>query len=205
MKANLPVEQTPLQGIVPRDASVFNIVILHDDAAAGQRAMGSLATLVTRFHADIVKLRPQLWRFDLLQDADWFALALADAINADMLVFATSSASGLPVAVENWLKLCLARKRATDAAVVALLPAAANPDAKESEYLQFVQGMAKDASLDFIAPELWREEVPESPAKSLHRRTTTLTLGEIPPREECPRANPIFSRSCSYHHGGLNE
>jgi hypothetical protein len=205
MKANSPVERISSGNVVPENASVFNIVILHDDVAAGQRALGSLATLVTRFHPNTAKLRPQLWRFDLLQDADWFALALADAVNADMLVFATSSASGLPEAVENWLKLCLARKRNTDAAVVALLPAPGNPDEPESRYLQFVQGATRDAGLDFIAPELWREEALDPPQKTPRHRTTTATLGRILPRDECPRVSQIFSRICSYQHGGLNE
>ena len=188
-----------------KDAAVFNVVILHDDVAAGQRAVGALNTLVTGFRADTVKLRPNLWRFDFLQDADWFALALADAVNAEVLVLATSSASGLPPAVENWLKLCLARKRNTNAAVLALLPAPGNPDEPESDYPQFVQGMARNAGLEVIAPESRREEALGLLAKSLRHRTTTATIGGILPRDECPRMNPIFSRVCSYQHGGLNE
>jgi hypothetical protein len=205
MKANPPVERTSPEGALRQDASVFNVVILHDDAASAQRALGALTTLVATFHVEAVKIRPQLWRFDLLQDADWFALALADAVNADMLVFATSSASGLPVAVENWLKLCLARKRSTNAVVVTLLPAAGNPDEPESRYLQFVPGLDTDAALDPIAPGLWREDAPAAPVKSLRRRTSMATLGGILPRDECPQAEQIFSRNCCYQHGGLNE
>lgn len=205
MKANLPVERTPLGTDAHQETAVFNIVILHDDVAAGQRAMGSLGRLASRFRVDDAKLRPQFWRFDLLQDADWFALALADAANADLLVFAASSASGLPVTVENWLKRCLARKRGSSAAVVALLPAEGNPETEESASLRCLQGVANDAGLRFVASEFWREEPPEPLAKSLPCRTNTVTLGRSFSRENASRINSIFSRVCSYHHGGLNE
>ena len=103
-------------------------------------------------------LRPQLWRFDLLQDSEWFALALADAINADMLIFSTSSAHGLSVIVENWLKLCIARKRGTSTSVIALLGPDDYLDEPVCLRFRFVQGMASGAGLDFFAPGLQPKE-----------------------------------------------
>jgi len=148
------------------DSRIFNVVIVYDDVPAGQRAMRVLNNLALGFERRFVEMRPQLWRFDWLGDPEWFALALADAVNADMLVVSTSSASGLPAPVEGWLKLCLARKRGTSAAVVALLGPAGTPDDPASPRLQFVQGMARNAGLDFFTPQTSSLICPSNPSRT---------------------------------------
>jgi hypothetical protein len=127
-------------------------VILYDDASAGHRAMHTATTLSNGRRGTWLEIKTQPWRFDLLDDPEWFALALADAINADMLILSVSRENSLPAMVEDWLKLCLMRKRGTDAAVVALLGPDDHLDEPVCPRFRFVQRVAEAAGLDFFAP-----------------------------------------------------
>lgn len=158
----------------------FNVVILYEDVPAGQRAMRTIADVAREFGGEL-ELRPQLWRFELLEDPDWYALAMADAVKADMLIISTSAKSGLSVAVESWIKACLEQKRGTSAAVAALFGAADNMDDSDSSRFQFVQHAAHEAGLDFFAPRTGGEGGLDSSLKSIHSRADaiTRTLDEI--------------------------
>jgi len=147
----LSLERTPEAD----EAGVFpfpKVVVVYDDVPAGQHAIRVLANL---FHKpeDRLQLLPRFWRFDFLEDTDRFALALADATDADIIVIATSSSHGLNISVEDWIKSCLLRKRGSSAAVVALLGPEQGMDGQDSPRFQFLQGAARKAGLDFFAPE----------------------------------------------------
>ncbi len=149
MQAKTDVECVPGVHSVD-DFPGLNVVIVYDDVSAGQHAMHVLASQGHDLHD--IDVRPRLWRFDFLEDPEWFALALADAINADMVVISTSAPNGLNPVVRNWIKLCLARKRGSGSAIVALFGPAGNLDELESPRYQFVQNTAREAGLDVFAP-----------------------------------------------------
>jgi hypothetical protein len=142
--------------------------------------MRMLGDLARGFDGE-VEMRPQAWRFALLEDPAWYALAMADVVNADMLIIAASSGNELPAAVERWIKMCLARKRGSSAAVVALFGTAQDTDSPHSARFQFVQSAANAAGLDFFAPLPGRADPPFETIESIHRRadTVTRTLDEI--------------------------
>lgn len=128
------------------------VVVVYDDIPAGQHAVRALANVFPE-PEDRLQLLPRFWRFDFLEDTGWFALALADATDADIIVIATSSNHGLSISVEDWIKSCLLRKRGSSAAVVALLGPEQNMDGQDSPRLQFLQGAVQKAGLDFFAPQ----------------------------------------------------
>lgn len=165
----------------------FNLVIAYDSVAAGQRAM-RLFSYLGREHGDVLKFQTQPWRFDLLADPDWCQFAALDAIKADLLIISASSGSDLPVAVRSWISACLARKRGTHAAVVALFGTEEEMDTADSSRLQFVRMAAKEAGLDFFAPLADSAGSASSTTAGIQHRaqTVTQTLDEIlrptPPR-----------------------
>ena len=147
----LSLEQTPdadKAGVFPFP----KVVVVYDDVPAGQHAVRMLAN-VFREPEDRLQLLPRFWRFDFLEDTGWFALALADATDADIIVIATSSNHGLNISVEDWIKSCLPRKRGSSAAVVALLGPEQGMDTQDSPRLLFLKGAARKAGLDFFAPK----------------------------------------------------
>jgi hypothetical protein len=147
------------------ESSSPRVTVLFEDVAAGLHAMRVLARIV---HEPNDEFRPQLWRFDLLDDPDWFSIALADAMTADIILITTTSNRALNPSVEKWINLCLTRKRGTSTAVVALLGPAENLDGPKSPRFQWLERAARDAELDFFAPQSPRE--PHSPATVQSRR-----------------------------------
>ncbi len=148
------LEQTPEAD----NAGVFpfpKVVVVYDDVSAGQHAIRVLANVFPE-PEDRLQLLPRFWRFDFLEDTDWFALALADATDADIIVIATSSNHGLNISVEDWIRSCLPRKRGSSAAVVALLGPEQGMDGQDSPRLQFLEAAARNAGLDFFAPKFRR-------------------------------------------------
>ena len=152
MQAPSTVELTGDADVL-QDPPVFRAVVIYDDVRAGARATSTLTALTAEFEGEMAEMRPQLWRFDLLEDPDWSAVALADAINADLLCLSTSGASAFSGTIEDWIKLCIAGKRGTGAAIVALL-GSDNLNEPGSPQFQLVQSAAKCAGLDFFAPKL---------------------------------------------------
>ena len=97
----------------------LNVVVAYGDALAGKQAIRALRRMGACLHAQ-AEVKPVLWRFDLLEDPRWRALAMADADAADFIIFATSDADRLPDAVNSWSAECVARKRGQRLAIVTL-------------------------------------------------------------------------------------
>lgn len=154
------------------DNSAVRVVIAYHDLAAGKRAMRVLAD-VAKGLGDDVEFQPVPWSFDVLADVDWRSVAANDAVQADILIIATSDASPLPSAVGRWADAAINRKHGTAAAVVALFGSEENPDGAGSSRLEAIQLAAQRAGLDFFAPTS-RRELDESIA-IIHRRAETIT------------------------------
>ncbi len=98
------------------------------------------------------ELRPRLWRSDLLKSADWYAMALADAAEADILFVAIHTREVLEPGIHRWFRSCLAQFRCHGGVVVALLGPPGEADAPGSTRLEFMRLLARDAGVDFFAP-----------------------------------------------------
>lgn len=160
MQNRLSLQRTPQ--IDEAGVSPFpKAVVVYDDVPAGQNALRVLAKMFPEPY-DRLQLVPRFWRFDFLEDADWFYSALADAADADIIVIATSSTWGLNGAVERWINIGLPRKRGSNAAVVALLGLEGNTDGQDSPRLRFLQNAVQRAGLVFFAPQSRRERLMEN-------------------------------------------
>jgi len=136
----------------------LNVLIVYDNLAAGQRGMRMCCDLACQQDGDL-EFRPRLWRLDLVSDPVCGGFAIADAVNADLLIISTSGQSGLSQAAQRWLRFCLARKRGTGAVIVALLGTDENVHGADFLNIQFLQSAVKEAGLDFFAPLANRKEV----------------------------------------------
>jgi hypothetical protein len=156
----------------------LRVVIAYNDLAAGKRAMRVMAD-IGKGLGDEIEFQPLPWSFDLLADLDWRDVAAHEAVNADILIIATSSASPLPPAVGRWAEAVISGKRGTSAAVVALFGPEENPDEAGSSRLEAIQAAAQRAGLSFFAPAP-RHELDEAIAR-IHQRAEMVTplLDEI--------------------------
>lgn len=150
----------------------LRVVIAYDDLAAGKRAMRVMTRLGESFGGNL-RFEPLPWSFDLLSDVDWRAVAASDAVNADILIIATSSAHPLPPAVGSWAEDVISIKRGTAAAVVALFGSEENPDGAGSSRLEAIQTVAQKAGLGFFSPAP-NHEMNEAIAR-IHQRAEMVT------------------------------
>ena len=158
----------------------FNVLILYDQVAAGQRAM-HLFSRLGREHELQIAFQPFPWRVDFVTDPKLVELAAADALKADLIIISTTTRSDLPSAVQDWLLACLARMRGSNAAIVALSGTEEEVNQADSPWLEFLRRAAKDSGLDFFPP------------------ASAISQGEI---QVLPQR---WDRLKGYYHGGLNE
>jgi hypothetical protein len=97
----------------------LRVVIAYDGIPAGRRALEMLNRILKQDH-EAVHLFPTLWRFDLLDNPESRARAIADALAADLLILSASAPDVIPDTVENWVSVFLSRSRETSTAILAL-------------------------------------------------------------------------------------
>ena len=149
--ACLTDEVNPAADSIERD-HFLQVIIAYDDLAAGRRAMRLLAD-IGRQLGEQTEFTPMPWSFDLLADVDSSEAAASDAVQADILILATSAKVGpLPVAVSRWTEGAIRRKRGTSAAVVALFGPDGCPDEDATPRVEFIRKASLEAGLDFFAP-----------------------------------------------------
>jgi len=129
----------------------LGVFIAYDDRPAYRRALRTLVNLAKELGEDGTELRPLPWRFDILEQDIWRALAVEDAARAEIVILSMSALVALPEAIRTWLPACLGR-RDCSAALVALLGTAEQPDGPDSPRRQFFHATAHNAGWDFFAP-----------------------------------------------------
>ena len=172
MQTQLLEDEMVLDGPARNEGRPLRVVIAYSDTAAGKRAMHMLADLALRL-GDEIKFHPIPWSFDLLTTVDWREVAASDAVNADILIIATSHANRLPSDVEEWAESAISRKRGTAAAVVALFGSDDRPGCAGSSRLETIQRAAHQAGLEFFAPAP-RHELDQAIAR-VHQRAEMVT------------------------------
>jgi hypothetical protein len=133
-----------------RVPQMFEAVILYDDMSAGKKGM-QLVGRIDKELGDAVAVRTQPWRVDFLQDAEWSALAMIDALRADLVIVSTSRASTFSIMLESWILSYCARKRAQGGAIVAL--AGTTENLVQNKRIKVIRSAALEAGLDFFAPQ----------------------------------------------------
>jgi hypothetical protein len=133
----------------------MKIVLAHEDPVTGLKAIELLRRLAARLGAQSEidrspwELCNRAWQFDWLREPELFEQALAEAIEADMIIISANRRNELPVCVRKWIESVLARKRGGPAALVALLdgPPVTNDDILHSDF--YLRQLASENGVDF--------------------------------------------------------
>lgn len=130
----------------------MTVILAYENIAAAMWAAETITALLRRI-PDGPEPHLSPWSFSTLEDPEYRAHAMAAAVEADLIVIATSSVLRLlPLSVESWLGKCLTGRHNATTAVAAFFGRADLPDRVDSPRLQTVQRLAKEAGCAFFAP-----------------------------------------------------
>lgn len=84
----------------------LNILVIYDEIASAHRAMAVVSRLSNGI-GEQVEFKPEFWRHDLLEEAEWRFAAAKDALQADVIIVSTREGAALGEQASAWLKECL--------------------------------------------------------------------------------------------------
>jgi hypothetical protein len=141
--SRIPVESSS------RRPSTVKVLIAYEDYRVGRWSKQLFDRLQCRLESDQF-LSVLFWKFDVLRFPQLKALAVDDAAEADLIVFAGYNNADLPAFVKSWIGQWAPRKDRGSGSLVALLGDPAGPTSKQGDIESFLQHAACCSGLDFI-------------------------------------------------------
>jgi hypothetical protein len=142
---------------------VRSVVVLYEDTAARERAVGFCDQLVsqfwTRFEFDV-----SWWPFDVLEQAPAATDATEKAVRADLVVFAASPAGDFPGPLTAWIETWLSQRGEREGTLVSLMDRAASPGGEEGPRHLCLRNAAHRGAMDYLThvPEDMSRSIPDS-------------------------------------------
>jgi len=133
--------------------SFFNVVAVYEDTGASARAMEVCQLLASKLGSE-VELRSCLWQFDLLRNEPASHCAVAEAVEADLIIVAARQNAELREEVKQWVEAWVPEKRGQTAALVALLGQAGTGLVSTTQPHSYLKEAATRAGMDFFLREL---------------------------------------------------
>jgi len=131
--------------------TVCSVVVVYEDAATRDRAMGVCEHLVHAFRGQI-EFDVGWWKFRYLLDPELAQAATRDAADADMIIVSAHADAELTTAVKDWMETWAAHRADREGALVALVEAGSSR-ARNAPPLEFyLRALARRARMDFLAP-----------------------------------------------------
>lgn len=145
-----------------RTRASFNVVIAYEDFRAGKRAMDMCKPLVSLLGSE-VQFRNSMWKFDILRSEKLNRIAIGDAIEADIIIVATTQPGDLPEQIKEWVESWVPEKRGQTAALLALMDFPPPEDGVPSLSYNYLEKAAANAGIDFL-PQIVQPSGDQEPA-----------------------------------------
>src|ERR1051325_8450972 len=84
--------------------NAFRVVIAYEDFDSGRRAMDVCKVLVAELGSE-VQFRCSMWKFEVLRSPKLRRIAVADAVEADVIVVTTGLSGELPFEVKKGIEV----------------------------------------------------------------------------------------------------
>ena len=145
----------PLEG-----KAAGSVVIVYEDPAACERAVGFCDQLVNRFWAGF-EFNLSWCSFAQLENAVSANAAAEKATLADLIVFAANPEGDFPWAVKGWVETWLSQRGEREGMLVALLASRGGAGGQEGEKHHFLRNAAHHGAMDYLT------ELPHDIARSI--------------------------------------
>jgi hypothetical protein len=128
----------------------MKVLVAYEDFAAGTRAMAMLKRVDSQCDRP-GQLIHRMWRFDVLADADFFDLAVREALGSDIIVIATREGKSLPQKILDWIARWLLMKDSRPLALVATLDYPPIKASSEGCVLPYLTKLAHYGNMQFFS------------------------------------------------------
>ncbi len=170
-----------MNAIAIRNGRLFEMTlkatVIYDDFDFATRAAALLERVAVRVR-EAMKWDVKPWRLDVLKRSSLAEAAVAEAADADLIVFALSRADSPPTELTAWLEHWEARRQIADTAFMVLSPGGhggATPLWHELKQFAGRHGLAFLSSQDVwdngdsmqFVHQLWRRKQPAAPAPEM--------------------------------------
>jgi hypothetical protein len=159
----------------------------YDDFAGGKRAIDTCHFLMGKMGGG-VELRSTMWKFDVLRSAKLNQIAVEDAVEADVIIVATTQNGGLPPELQKWIQTWAPLKRGQAAVLVALIDCTGQDTREPDLAAAFLKQAAANAGIDFLAQAIRAEECGSSISSMTPDLSAPLREGDLPPGRPSPEA-----------------
>jgi hypothetical protein len=127
----------------------FQVVIAYEDSYAGLRAMDACKLLLSQLDGE-ADFRTLMWTFDSLRNVELNQMAADDAVDADVVIIASSRNADLPREMKQWIESWLPLKCGQTAVLVALMVLANNGSNASAAARDYLKRAAAEAEIDFL-------------------------------------------------------
>jgi len=168
----------------------WSVTVVYEDTHARESAVQFCDQLVKRFWAES-EFSIDWWKFSELEDDVSGRQAEAKGAEADLIIFAARSDTGLPESVTQWLESWIGRRGEREGAMIALNdPGTASGVPDKFCYLR---GAAHRAGMDYLTqmPKALRPAPDSLESCSERARQVTHVLAEILRRPAAPKTLPL--------------
>ena len=139
------------------------IVVVYEDSAARERAVGFCDQLVGRFWEQF-EFEVNWWSFNLLGQVESAREAAEKAAQADLIVFSTTPEGDFPTAVKQWIEGWLGRRGDREGLLAGLLEPAPRTGLRQGAKHHCLRKAAHRADMDYLTqlpPDISRA-IPDS-------------------------------------------
>jgi hypothetical protein len=140
--------------------AAWSVVVVYEDPASCERAVGFCDQLVDRFWAGF-EFNLNWLPFAQLEDSDSAKAAAEKAALADLIVFAANSEGDFPRLVKAWIETWLNQRGDREGMLVGLLEPAGGTGGREGEKHHFLRNAAHHGAMDYLT------EVPQDISRSI--------------------------------------
>ena len=152
--------QTKESGAGPSTKASWSVLVIYEDDAACDRAVGFCDQLVDRFWAKC-DFEVSWWPFTLLKETVSAREAALKASGADLILFSTTPEGDFPLAVKAWIETWPKQRGGREGLLIGLMGSSAAPADQEGQKHHCLRNAAHHGAMDYLT------QVPQDIALSI--------------------------------------
>jgi hypothetical protein len=129
--------------------ATWSVVVVYEDAAARERAVGFCDQLVGRFW-EKCDFEVSWWPFTTLEETSSAKEAALKATCADLILFSATPEGDFPLAVKAWIETWRNKRGDREGLLVGLMGPLAAPTGREGQKHDYLRTAAHHGAMDYL-------------------------------------------------------